>query len=89
MNHHAPHHWIAVAFALAALTLTITEANGQTPLRSGELVGKTQKDIIRKPDTGVARDQRSTVKKTRRAAKSVAQQARTGVIIIDSASQKR
>ncbi len=89
MNHHAPHHWIAVAFALAALTLTITEAKGQVLLQPAGLADKVQKDGIRKSEGSVAKDQRSAVKKTRRAAKSVVQQARTGVSIIDSKTERQ
>lgn len=151
-GHHAPHHWISVAVAFAALMLTITEANGQTstgsaavfegrPALSGAQGGlgaqagmpqgglgvegndgvrglnlrkpsgledmgkkrddlvvlgagetttvnmKGEKDILRQPDGSIAKDQRSAVKKSKRAARSVAKQARTGVSTIDSTTK--
>ena len=83
-GHHAPHHWIAVAFAAAALALTISEAHGQsTALKASSPVDA--RDTIGKRDGGVARDQRSIVKKTKRAGKSVARQ-RKGVSTVNSAN---
>jgi hypothetical protein len=45
---------------------------------------QTEKDVVRKKDPGIAKDERSAVKKTKRAAKRVVQRARHGVSEIDA-----
>ena len=48
------------------------------------VLGLADKDIVRKKDPGIAKEERSAVKKTKRAVKQVAKRARTGVSDIES-----
>ena len=46
----------------------------------------TPNDIVKRSDTGIARDQRSATSRSKRAAKRIAQRARHGVSPIDSSA---
>lgn len=90
---HSPHHWIAVALVVSALTLTLSEVHGQTTTTNTGVAAVTDSGIKPPGDNvkparepGVAKDQRSSVKKIKRAAKRTATRTRHGVSEIDTGS---
>ena len=96
MRMHTRTHWIAVALVLAASLLAFNEAHGQragaagsTPDAAGPRmeVATTRKEVAKPKDTGLAREERSAVQKSKRAAKRTVQRSRTGVGEIDAAGR--
>lgn len=77
---HSPHHWIAAALVAAAAMLTLTDVHGQG-VRDGRNI------VPRDRDSGIAKEERSPVKKTKRAAKKLVKQSRHGVASIDATQQ--
>ncbi len=92
---HSPYHWIAVALVLTALLLTLSGVHGQTTTTNIDVVagtdsGLTQRGDGVKParDRSVAKDQGSSAKKMKRAAKRTATRSRHGVSEIDTEASK-
>ncbi len=82
--HHRPHHWIAVALAVAALLFTLSDAHGQSTGGAAVFEGDVAtKDVKPGRDQSLAKDQRS-VKKAKRTAKRTISRGRHGVSPIDS-----
>lgn len=89
---HSPHHWIPVSLALAAALLTLSDAHGQSrgaAKRDLDAVAAANTNMTLgevKParDHSLAKDQRSSVKKAKRATKRVVKRSRTGVGEIDT-----
>lgn len=84
---HSPQHRIAVALALAATLLTLSDAHGQGTGAAAVFEGPvaaaktdlTSGEVKPARDQSLAKDQRSSVKKAKRATKRVVKRSRTGV----------